>query len=173
MSLLPIIYSSILIFSGILVFVVILSYVSFTVKEDESYFEEEEKVKHNISIPPIRQQRKETVKSTDSYNENKAIKMKDLYGEKMKYISPLTKSEYRKKTKRLNDKNMQVHYKEKDLFNRSKPRIHEPRFSIVKDISEHLVKIERDELKTEAASYQTAHMTEVGSVDYLRYYENY
>jgi hypothetical protein len=173
MSLLPIIYSSILIFSGILVFVVIISYVSFKIKGDDRYYmEDETSKKRDISKTPFRQTMKDINKMPDAYENEDVLREKNLHGKIVKPVSPQTKSEYRKKTKKLNEKNVQILYKEKDLFNRSRPRVNEPRFSVIKDISEHLVKIDSNE-KSEGALYKTSHMIEVGSVDYLRFYENY
>lgn len=161
MSLLPIIYSSILIFSGILVFVVILSYVSFIVKGETEYIsgENENEV---ISEPRIKQQKNVFEKEAENILQIKKI---DAAPEE-------PKNNYEIKTGKYDKKNISVLYKKKDIFKSSRPKFKEPRFSVIKDLSEYLVKNESN-VEIENASCQTVHVMEAGSVDYLKFYENY
>jgi hypothetical protein len=169
MSLLPIIYSAILIFSGVLVFVVIVSYVSFKAKGEDEYSEFENK------------ENDETLSLKSSVNNlnNEPEKMKELepYHDLLKEKNMLEKraesaSHNNKSNKKLNEKNVQVLYRERDLFSRSKPRFTTPRFSVIQDISQHLVNIDNN-VRARGASYNKVHVIQVGTQDYLRFYENH
>lgn len=175
MSLFPIIYSTILIFGGILIFVVIVSYVSFNVKNNEnSYFEADNKEneKRNLSKHQIRELKSEPKKRSNRSQYDQVLNGKNLYGKKLKPDTPETMSEYRRERRKLNKKYIQVLYKEKDIFSRSKARTNEPRFRIIKDISENLGQSEKTKY-AETYSFKTSEMIVAGANDYLRFYENY
>lgn len=175
MSLLPIIYSSIPIFGGILIFVVIVSYVSFKVKGNKnSYFdaENEENDKRDLLKPQIRELKSDSEKRPKTNQHDQISKEKRLYGKKIMPAEPETKSEYRRERRKVNEKNFHVLYKEKDIFSRSKSRTHEPRFSIIMNISESLGKSDKT-IYAETASFNTTEMIRVAADDYLRFYENY
>jgi len=176
MSLLPIIYSSILIFSGIFIFVLIVSYVSFKIKSDENSYSESEKEiieKRCLSKPQIRELGISDIrKRPNTIHHNQILKENSLHGKIIKPAAPETHSDYRRERRKLNEKNMQVLYKETDIFSRSKARTHEPRFSIIRNISENLGKGNKI-VYAERPSFNTTQMIRSGAEDYLRFYENY
>lgn len=170
MSLLPIIYSSIFIFGGILVFVVIVSYVSFKVNGTESSEKEPDKGDNTKKV-----QRKkpeidlENLSESEQYNIS--LKENFLIDKKLKSSSNKSHKKEEEIKKKVKDKNFQVMYKEEDLFNRSRPRVDEPRFSVIKDISEHLEKFDNN--SQEESSNSNLHLARKNREDYLRYYDNY
>jgi hypothetical protein len=169
MSLLPIIYSSILIFSGILVFVVIVSFVSFKTKTEKDYISEQNK-ERDISEPAVNRQK--NVFEKESENKFKINRESGLHSKKINTAAQEDEREYRRRAKKHNEENISVLYKKKELFSRNRPKFKEPRFIVIKNISEHLVNNDST-VEIESASYHTVHMIEISAVDYLKFYENY
>lgn len=170
MSLLPIIYSSIVIFSGVLAFVLIVSYVSFKMKNSELIPLPAGNNKGKNSIQP--QSININYRRAESKNNNFHITGKNLYGSKVSSALPITKSEYHRETKRVNKRKIEVIYKEKKIFSRSKVRNNEPRFSVIKNISND-ISIEKNR-ETEKESPIKCEVTQYSnSSDLLRYYENF
>ncbi len=171
MSLLPIIYSSILIFSGILVFVVILSYVSFKTKDDSTYITRENSERGDSERPVITQVNVFKIASDKQLKRERDIE-NYFSSKKVKAAHHETGGENRSVTKKYTEEKISVLYKKKDMFHKNRPRFDKPRFSIVTNLSEHL-EINNRNVESEIRSDQSVHFIEAGSIDYLKYYENY
>ncbi|PKL89240.1 MAG: hypothetical protein CVV23_06225 [Ignavibacteriae bacterium HGW-Ignavibacteriae-2] len=162
MSLIPIIYTSLLIFSVAFLAVLIISYISYKIKQSSSvaYVTPKNRVPSEQKIPYVQR---------PVYNPKPQEFESDHYSRRRE-VRPYsqTNSVYYRNERNIGNKKIDIIYKEKPRTNQ--PSLKATRMNIIDDLSTRPQRTERTRSYTEARQLEFSNFAE-GNI--LRYYEDF